>query len=293
VKTAVAGPSPGPCARNCWAVDRLSTQTPPSDLPRDPHAFDAEMAKAIEQDYLTPEITEQRRRTLQALALQPGERVLDAGCGPGLLVRAMSEPVGECGHVLGIDNAAAMLDLARARCRGMENVTIASGDALNLPVGSVSLDALSCTQLLLLIDDVPGALQEFQRVLKPGGRLAVVETDWRSAVLNTTDKNLTHRMFEAWDDMAANPNLPARLAPMLVEGGFRVAAAAAIPVLNTVWGPEAFSYNFVNGLARQCAERDIVSKDEAAAWLDDLARKGRDGAYFFCVNRFLFTAVKG
>ncbi len=260
--------------------------------PGDPHAFDTKMAKAIEQDYLTPEIAEQRRRTLNALRLQPGERVLDVGCGPGLLAHEMAAVVGAGGHVLGIDNSPAMLDLATRRCDGLSNTTIADADVMDLPAASESLDALTCTQLLLLIEDVAGALQEFCRVLKPGGRIAIVETDWRSAVLNTFDKDLTHRMFEAWDDMAVNPNLPARLAPLLDAAGFQISAVDAIPVLNTDYGPDVFSYNFVNGLGRQAAERNAVTAAEANVWIADLEEKGRDGSYFFCVNRFLFSAVK-
>ena len=82
----------------------------------DPHAFDEKMAKTLERDYQTPEIVEQRRRTLAALALSPGERVLDAGCGPGLLTVAMADAVGADGHVIGIDMSADMLALADARC---------------------------------------------------------------------------------------------------------------------------------------------------------------------------------
>lgn len=258
----------------------------------DPHAFDAKLAKALERDYQTPEIVEQRRRTIAILNPKAGDRIMDVGCGPGLLALEMAPHVGANGHITGIDTSPDMLRLAADRCAAHPNITVTGGNALALPVGDRTLDAMSCTQVLLLIADVPAALREFHRVLKPGGRLVVVETDWRGAVVNTADKDLTHRMFEAWDDMAVSPNLPARLAPLLTAAGFQTRAVTPVPILNRAFTPERFSYSYMRGLARHAAGRGDVSPEDAAWWIADLEQKDRDGAYFFCVNRFVFLAEK-
>ena len=65
--------------------------------------YDAKAAQNTERSYLTPEIIHQRSRTLDALALQAGERILDAGCGTGLLLEQMAISVGDKGQVVGLD----------------------------------------------------------------------------------------------------------------------------------------------------------------------------------------------
>ena len=65
--------------------------------------YDSKAARDIERSYLTPEIIKQRMQTLEALALRSGERVLDAGCGTGLLVEQMALAVGDKGQVTGVD----------------------------------------------------------------------------------------------------------------------------------------------------------------------------------------------
>ncbi len=81
--------------------------------------YDQEAAREIERNYITPEMAQQRVRTLEGLALQPGEHVLDAGCGTGLLVQELAIAVGLDGRVVGIDNSSDMLDLATKRCKGL------------------------------------------------------------------------------------------------------------------------------------------------------------------------------
>src|SRR5262245_47212010 len=78
--------------------------------------FDEEGARKTEAIYLTPDIVAQRAHVLEALALAAGERVVDLGCGPGLLALSMAEQVGPGGSVDGIDASASMVPLAQRRC---------------------------------------------------------------------------------------------------------------------------------------------------------------------------------
>jgi cyclopropane fatty-acyl-phospholipid synthase-like methyltransferase len=64
--------------------------------------FDDAASTKLEAAYQTPDVIAQRQQTLRALALQPSERVLDIGAGPGLLVAEMAQSVGPSGHVTGL-----------------------------------------------------------------------------------------------------------------------------------------------------------------------------------------------
>jgi len=254
--------------------------------------FDKQAATRIDRSYQTPEIVNQRLRTLAALALTRGESVLDAGCGTGLLLEQEALAVGPEGRVEGVDYSADMLAGARQRCADMPQVGFHQGSVDSLPFDDASFDALSCTQCLLYVDELEQALAEFHRVLKPGGRIAVLETDWTGAILNSHDQSLTQRIFDAWDLACRNPNLPKRLRPLLTSLGFGALRVEAIPVLNASYCENSFSAGMLKNFAGSARKRELITEDEAREWLDGIDALIRNDEYFFCVNRFLFTAVR-
>ena len=249
-------------------------------------------ARNIERPYRACEVVRQRMQTLKALALSAGEAAIDVGCGIGLLTYELALEVGSTGRVVGIDNSSEMLQRAGERCVGLNHVQFKEGSATQVPEADNGFDAAACVQVLLYVPDVPAALAEPHRVLKPGGRVAILETDWRSVVLNSSDQDLTRRIFAAWDDAVASPNLPLRLGPLLRQQSFSGLRVEAIAILDTSDSDGTFSGSGLDWLIGVAQEQGVISGDEGSAWLCDLRRKGREGAYFFCVNRFLFSAVK-
>ena len=133
--------------------------------------YDEKAAREIERNYITPEMAQQRIRTLEGLALQSGEHVLDAGCGTGLLAQELAMVVGPGGCVVGIDNSLEMLKLATKRCKGLAQVQLKQPSVEELPEQEGSFDAVICIQVLLYISKVSKALAEMHRVLKRGGRI--------------------------------------------------------------------------------------------------------------------------
>ena len=257
-----------------------------------PFKFDEEDARSLEQSYRTPEIALQRQRTLNALRLRPGEKAADMGCGPGFLVEEIARAVGPKGHAVGIDNSPQMLTMTRSRNEVLPQASVVEATLQQLPFDDDTFDAMACIQLLLFIADIPQGLREMHRILKPDGRIAIIETDWRGVILNAKDHSLTKRMFDAWDDAAISPNLPVRLKPELAASGFQGIGVEGIPILNTVFAAENFSSGMLRGVARKAHETGAVTEYEAKEWITDMQTKDEAGAYFFCVNRFLFNARK-
>ena len=254
--------------------------------------YDEREARATDRVYLTPDIVKQRMRTLDALQLKAGDSVLDVGCGTGLLSHDMAQLVGSIGSVLGIDLSPDMLRLAEGRCAELPQVSFKLGNIEAIEAQSASFDAIASTQVLLYVAELAMALAEMHRVLKPGGRLVVIETDWRGTVLSSADETLTRRILAAWDSAVPSPNLPPTLGALLAAAGFVALKVEAFPILNTSYTPGNFSHGMAKGFARHAAKEGAISETEEKAWLADLERLGKEGAYFFCINRFLFTAVK-
>jgi ubiquinone/menaquinone biosynthesis C-methylase UbiE len=107
---------------------------------------------------------------LDLVALKPGERVLDVACGTGVVARQAASQVGAGGHVVGLDLNGNMLALARVLAPAVE---WREGNAMDLPFPTNAFDVVVCQQGLQFFPDSDRALRETQRVLVPGGRLAV------------------------------------------------------------------------------------------------------------------------
>ena len=116
---------------------------------------------------------------IEYAALQPGDRVLDVACGTGIVARLAARQVGPTGQIIGLDNNAGMLAVARS-LPPIPGVSLEwqEGSALAIPFSDASFDALLCQQGLQFFSDRPAALREMHRVLGPGGR--VVLSVWGS-----------------------------------------------------------------------------------------------------------------
>lgn len=167
-----------------------------SDLSADPHR-DAEKAdkvrrmfSAIARSYdLNNRVhsfgldQRWRKAAVRAAQLTPADAVLDCACGTGDLTRAFADAGAH--RVIGLDFTPAMLDVARTkrlRPAGHPDHTPAridyiEGDAMALPFGDRSFDVVSIAFGIRNVTEPPKAVAEFKRVLRPGGRLVILEFD--------------------------------------------------------------------------------------------------------------------
>jgi ubiquinone/menaquinone biosynthesis C-methylase UbiE len=252
--------------------------------------FGDAVARQVERTYRTPDVVAQRAEVRALLAAQQGERILDLGSGPGLLSAELAVEVGADGAVVGLDPSESMLALARARERvpGAGSLEFVTGDAFKLPFEDASFDAVVTTQVYEYVSDVPKALREARRVLRPGARLLVLDTDWDSVVWHSSDPARMARILDVWNRHLADPYLPRRLPGMLRATGFRLDRSAVIPLFNQGWDVDSFSAFIVDTVA-SFVIRTGISEREVSAWADDLRGLGEDA--FFSLNRYVFLAT--
>jgi demethylmenaquinone methyltransferase/2-methoxy-6-polyprenyl-1,4-benzoquinol methylase len=118
-----------------------------------------------------------RRAMVEAMAPQKGQRILDVATGTGLVARALARAA-PC-EIVALDQSAEMLAGARARlARTPElaaRITLMRGEAEHLPFGDGEFDALTFTYLLRYVEDREATVRELARVVRPGGRIGMVE----------------------------------------------------------------------------------------------------------------------
>jgi demethylmenaquinone methyltransferase/2-methoxy-6-polyprenyl-1,4-benzoquinol methylase len=128
------------------------------------------------------------RRLAAAAAVRPGDRVLDGACGTGDL--ALADLAAGAGSVVGLDFAPRMLERARRKSPAVEWV---QGDLLALPFEDGSFDAATVGFGIRNVADLERGLRELRRVLRPGGRLVLLEI--------TTPRGALRPFFALWFDV--------------------------------------------------------------------------------------------
>jgi ubiquinone/menaquinone biosynthesis C-methylase UbiE len=255
--------------------------------------LDYDLRLAARQDRFSsiPEMVAQRVFVRAALALRPGERVIEIGCGNGWLACEMAAEVGGSGHVVGADISADMVAMANVLVEraGHINVEIVSADATDLPFPDGSFDAAAVVQCFCLVPDVEGAIAELFRVLRPGGRAVILDTDWNTLIWNSADPVLMDRMMSLYTAVYSHPYLPPLLPALLSATGFCLLETAQFPIINRHLEPESFSGHQI-GFTKAVGEALVPARtfDE---WIRSIETT-RNTSYFFQLVRSLFRVAK-
>lgn len=254
-------------------------------------SVDEDEARMLE-DILTTSSAESFRRFVRdRLNLRPDESVLSIGCGPGFETAVLAEDVGERGRIHGIDINEATLDSAEERCADLPQVSFEYGDATDIPVPDERYDVAVAKQVYQFIPDVDTALDELRRVLKPGGRAAVMEKDFGAMVMHSSDRDRMRRAAEVYRDATLHPHLGTRLVSALPEAGLPVEAIEPRPSMHTEIDAQVERGIEVQ---RKFMEADeSFDQSEIEAWEQNLRNLNDDGEFLSCGTQFLYIVEKG
>lgn len=258
--------------------------------PEDPEADLAAQIFVLDLQEKLPGVQRLRDWALAALDPQPGERAVDVGAGTGTEVRRMASLVGDQGEAVGVEPHAGMRAAAESRAAD-EGVAarFVDGDALALPFADGSIDAIRCERVFQHLIDPEGAAREIARVLAPGGRAVVIDSDWGSVVQSMGDPDVVRRLNEASWRRTANPFSGRNLKGQLHRAGLAVdpdIAATAVLIPDEVLG----QLDFIRMNTGPSVEEGAITADEAAALERDVLASLAAGDAFFAVTMF---AVEG
>jgi SAM-dependent methyltransferase len=243
----------------------------------------ADLAGYLEQVVADPDWRQVTDRTLGALALAPGQRVLEVGCGSGVFLPLLAEAVGAGGAVVGIDHASEFVARARDRVASLGLggvVTVEVADAYRLPLPDGSFDAAHCERVLMHLDDPTAALREMARVVKPGGRVVAVETDWGGVQVDHPDREACDLLMARSARHCRNPRMGLELRRRFAEAGLLPGTAEAI-VLSGTDVAQLVKYGVdLTGPAEALVAEGRLDRERAQAAIDYLTTASRDGAFF-------------
>jgi len=206
--------------------------------------------------------------TVSRLPLAAGDSVLDLCCGAGGSAIPAAHAVGAAGHVLGIDVAAALLELARARAarEGLANVEFRQGDATLTGLPGGSYNAVVCVFGVFFAPDMPAFVAEMWRLVRPGGVLAI--TTWGPGLFEPATSYFWEcvrevepslfKAFNPWDEITT----PHALADLFSRAGVTHPAVVAVAGEHHLDRPDGFW--------------DIVLGSGYRATVDALSQEQRD-----------------
>jgi arsenite methyltransferase len=251
--------------------------------------FDEKIVEQLEVVYRSRDILRRRKLVYEALGAEPGDRVLDVGCGPGFYSRELLDQVGPEGSVTGVDQSPQMLAVAKRRSEGFGNAAFEEGAATALPVEDSAFDRALSVQVLEYVADVPRALAEMHRALRPGGRVVIWDVDWSTVSWHSQDPDRMARVLEAWDEHLANPLLPRTLAASLRAAGFEDVRIDGHAFATTELSPETYGGATLPVIERYVGQQGSSDVD---AWADEQRALGQRGEFYFACMQLCFSGVR-
>jgi len=218
-----------------------------------------------------------RDRLMSLLAPSPGQTLVDVGSGTGHDALELARRVGAAGSVIGIDSSDRMVSEAteRAKSAGVTNVEFRVCRAESLPFDDESVDGARSDRVLQYVADAPRVVHELRRITRPGGVVAVADTDWGVSMFDCDDLDLGARVEQAWTSTRASGTIGRRLYGLFVRAGFEdvevFAHAGVVTDIGEWAGDQAsatlYRDSILPGMAAQAVDAGTVTAEEASRWI--------------------------
>ena len=252
--------------------------------------FDESFLADLERLYRTESMAARRAFVRDLLRPETGESVLSLGTGTGVEPRGLARAVGEDGSVLGVDASSTMLAESRERCSGPPQTAFLAGEATDLPVEDGTVGKAAAVQVYEYVPDVAAAAAELRRVLAPGGRAVVVDTDWGTVAYNVADRSRSERVLAAYEAHCLHPRLPRTLGSTLERAGLDLVDVDAFTHVETE--PGGVGDQVASMAADFVAAGEDVPAETAEAWRDDLDERAAAGEFFFSYSQYAFVVER-
>jgi SAM-dependent methyltransferase len=245
------------------------------------------LAGALDAQAANPGVCDLRTWAHAALAAAPGERAVDVGSGTGSETGVLAAAVAPGGEAVGVEPNAGLRAVAEQRvAEAGGSARFVEGDACALPFEDASVDILWCERVLQHLAEPDGAVAEFARVLRPGGRVALLDTDWATMILHPGPPEVVDVLTARARAAAADPYAGRRLAGRLHAAGLTVTRTAG---RSMVQEPTAVAWPVVRMVAEGAVRDGTLAEAARDALYADLAEAAARGDAHMSVT--IFAAV--
>lgn len=256
------------------------------NVPEDEAADLAAQIFVLDLQEQLPGVGRLRDWTMAALAPTTGEVAVDVGCGAGAEVRRMAGLVGVTGRAVGVEPHAGLRAEAQVRAAAAgSSAEFVEADASTLPFEDGTVAVIRCERVFQHLTDPEAAVAEMARVLAPGGRVAITDSDWATAVVNVGDPDVVRRLNDATWQRMANPFAGRWLRTQLTRAGLVVdsdiGSSAVILPDELLADPQLLRNNTEGAVAD-----GAITRDEADQLERDLVEAAEHREAFFAVTMF-------
>jgi SAM-dependent methyltransferase len=264
----------------------------------------ARMAAFLEDRARCPDQAPVNAALREVVAARPGERVVEVGCGSGALCRLVAPDLWPGGEMVGLDVAPDMIAAARSYAaersapsaatsvRQSRGLRFGSGAAEALPFPDATFDAAFAARLLLHVADPPAVVHEMARVVRPGGRLVLMDWDFETIAVTHPDRDLTRRLLHWRCDHHGGDNWSGRkllgYAAAAHLGNLRV-----LPVTSVARDDTAALTGTLRRAAEVACHRGGITQVERDAWVGALDRQIAAGEFLASIVYFIVSGERG
>ena len=227
-----------------------------------------------------------RGETVKRMNLSSGHKVLDLGCGIGGATFPLADITGPTGLSAGVDISSALIDVATRRVTSRLGLEFRVGDACAIPYLDGFFDAARTERVFLYLPDRLAAIHEMKRVVKPGGRVCLIDTDIDCTAIYSTKPALTRKMTSIVAASMPNPNSARELPALAKQAGLKDIKTETFAIAS----PYEFLVRAMAGSLSKAAEDGIVPRSEVDEWLGEQALLHASGDFF---QVWLFVLVSG
>jgi ubiquinone/menaquinone biosynthesis C-methylase UbiE len=249
----------------------------------------ASMAAFLEERSRLPDQSEVNGRVREAIAPAVGQRLLEVGCGSGVLCRMMVPFVAPSGHITGLDISPDMIAMARrfaVEAGVSDAVTFDTGSAESLPYADAAFEGAFAARLMLHVEHPEAVLHEMMRVVRPLGRIVLMDWDWETVTVDHPDRELTRRILHWRADHHGGNNWSGRqLWRLMIDSGLR--DVRVTPVATVVHDANTSLAQSLWRAAQVSRDGGAITPDEHDRWMGELEVRLAAGMFFASIVYFV------
>jgi len=223
-----------------------------------------------------------------------GDKILDVGCGTGIITRLIAPSLFPNGSITGIDISSHFIELARKYIQDLKSQSIINfdvGDAEKLPYPDQYFDAAFATRLLLHIDNPQQVINELKRVVKRKGRIILADWDFDSIVVDHSNRQITRKIIHWRTDNKDGNNWSGRqLFRLLKEQGLEEIDIK--PIVTIAIDEDNSLTHSIFSAASGALESNIINTKQYSSWISELKKRLQEGSFFASIVYFLAKGIK-